>query len=106
MLSALHHAPNILLQCVGLLRTGHAGTLLNSQSKILRSSVSALRAALGEGVMVCLATGKARPAAIAALQPVGLAGRATFLLRTMTHGLACFELRASDCLGVAFLIWG
>ena len=66
-----------------MLRTGHAGTLLDSQSKILPSSVSALRAALEEGVMVCLATGKARPAAISALQSVGLAGKATLVLLVM-----------------------
>ena len=54
-----------------------AGTLLDSQSKILPSSVTAIKAALDQGVLVCLATGKARPAAISALQSVGLAGAAT-----------------------------
>ena len=57
-----------------------AGTLLDSNSKILPSSVSALKAALNEGVLVCLATGKARPAAISALQSVGLAGVLKHLL--------------------------
>lgn len=33
-----------------------------------------LQAAIRAGVTVCLATGKARPAALAALTPVGLAG--------------------------------
>ena len=56
-----------------------AGTLLDSQSKVLPSSVSAIKAALDQGVLVCLATGKARPAAISALQSVGLAGKAAVL---------------------------
>ena len=51
-----------------------AGTLLDARSKVLPSSVQALRAAINAGVRICLATGKARPAAIAAMQPVGLAG--------------------------------
>ncbi len=50
------------------------GTLLDSASRVLPSSVAALRAALRQGVRVCLATGKARPAAIAAMRTVGLAG--------------------------------
>jgi len=58
-------------QCLCLL---HAGTLLDSNSKVLQSSVIALKAAISAGVTVCLSTGKARPAAMAALQPVGLAG--------------------------------
>ena len=37
-------------------------------------SAEALRAALATGVMVMLATGKARPAAMAALAEVGLSG--------------------------------
>lgn len=53
------------------------GTLLDGRSKVLPSSVQALRAALKAGVTVCLATGKARPAAIAAMQSVGLAGALT-----------------------------
>ena len=50
------------------------GTLLDSRSQVLPSSVRALKAALKAGVTVCLATGKARPAAIAAMAKVGLAG--------------------------------
>ena len=50
------------------------GTLLDSRSQVLPSSVDAIRAALDVGVTVMLATGKARPAAIAAMQRVGLAG--------------------------------
>lgn len=50
------------------------GTLLDSRSRVLPSTVDALRAALARGVTVVLATGKARPAAIAAMETVGLAG--------------------------------
>jgi hypothetical protein len=41
---------------------------------VLPSSVPAIRAALERGVTVFLATGKARPAAIRAMEAVGLAG--------------------------------
>ena len=50
------------------------GTLLDSRSRVLPSSVGALRAALAAGIVVMLATGKARPAAMAALSEVGLTG--------------------------------
>lgn len=50
------------------------GTLLDSRSKVLPSSVAAIKAAIARGVTVMLATGKARPAAIRAMQAVGLAG--------------------------------
>ena len=50
------------------------GTLLDSSSKIRPRTVEAIRAALARGVNVVLATGKARPGAIKALQSVGLAG--------------------------------
>jgi len=50
------------------------GTLLDSRSRVLPSSAAALRATLAAGVTVMLATGKARPAAMAALAEVGLAG--------------------------------
>ena len=50
------------------------GTLLDSSSRVLPSSVAAIQAALAAGVTVFLATGKARPAAIRAMQAVGLAG--------------------------------
>jgi Cof subfamily protein (haloacid dehalogenase superfamily) len=49
------------------------GTLLNSNSELLPSSVEALRMATDRGVQVILATGKARPAAMKALERVGLA---------------------------------
>lgn len=50
------------------------GTLLDSRSQILPSSVEVLKAAMSAGIRVCLATGKARPAAIRALSRVGLSG--------------------------------
>lgn len=50
------------------------GTLLDSSSRVLPSSVAAIRAALDRGIIVFLATGKARPAAIRAMEAVGLAG--------------------------------
>jgi hydroxymethylpyrimidine pyrophosphatase-like HAD family hydrolase len=50
------------------------GTLLDSRSQVLPSSVTAIKAALAAGVTVMLATGKARPAAIAAMHKVGLVG--------------------------------
>ncbi|KAK9806969.1 hypothetical protein WJX72_008996 [[Myrmecia] bisecta] len=59
---------------IRLLALDMDGTLLDSRSKVLPSSVKALKAAMKAGVMVCLATGKARPAAVAAMAAVGLAG--------------------------------
>lgn len=59
---------------IELLALDMDGTLLDSNSKILPSSVEAIKAALKSDVQVMLATGKARPAAEAALRTVGLAG--------------------------------
>ena len=59
---------------VQLLALDMDGTLLNSSSRVDPSSVEALHAALATGVGVCLATGKARPAALAAMRSVGLEG--------------------------------
>jgi len=50
------------------------GTLLDSSSSVLPSSVDAIRMAMDRGVKVILATGKARPAAVKAMEKVGLAG--------------------------------
>lgn len=50
------------------------GTLLNSKSEVLSSSATAIKSALKKGVRIFVATGKARPAAEAALSRVGLAG--------------------------------
>lgn len=63
------HTPEIRLIALDM-----DGTLLNSTSSILPSSVAAIRAALDRGVSVILATGKARPAAMTAMQAVGLCG--------------------------------
>lgn len=57
------------------------GTLLDSQSRVLPSSAEAIRAALARGVRVVIATGKARPAAIAACEAAGLAGDALLVSR-------------------------
>ena len=59
---------------IRLLALDMDGTLLDSNSRVLPSSVTAIHAALAAGVTVMLATGKARPAAIAAMHTVGLAG--------------------------------
>lgn len=74
---------------VKLLACDMDGTLLNSSSRVLPSTVEALKAAIARGVTVMLATGKARPAAIACMQSVGLAGAALSLAVTATplHGL-------------------
>ena len=50
------------------------GTLLNTKSFITQKTADALRAAMDAGVTVVIATGKTRPAAMAALALVGLAG--------------------------------
>ena len=65
---------------IKLLALDMDGTLLDGQSKVLPSSVDALHAALAAGVKVCLATGKARPAALRAMESVGLAGIIMFIL--------------------------
>ncbi|GLU01472.1 hypothetical protein SLE2022_187790 [Rubroshorea leprosula] len=51
------------------------GTMLNSKSQISQGNAMALREALSRGVKVVAATGKARPAAMEALDAVGLGGR-------------------------------
>lgn len=50
------------------------GTLLDSSSNIRQESAEAIRAAAAAGVKVILATGKARPAAIAACRKARLEG--------------------------------
>lgn len=44
-----------------------------------------VQAALKVGVTVCLATGKARPAALEALTPVGLAGTPPWTAHSLTN---------------------
>lgn len=61
--------PEVQLLCLDM-----DGTLLDSRSRVLPSSVAAIKAAIARGVEVCLATGKARPAAMKAMEAVGLAG--------------------------------
>ncbi|KAL5714365.1 hypothetical protein ACHQM5_016338 [Ranunculus cassubicifolius] len=51
------------------------GTLLNSKSQISPTTAEALREAMSRGVKVVVATGKARPAVITALEMVDLAGK-------------------------------
>lgn len=51
------------------------GTLLNSKSRVTASTAAALQAAKARGVTIVIATGKARPAALSALEPVGLLGQ-------------------------------
>lgn len=60
---------------ISLIALDMDGTLLNSQSQILPSSKEAILAAISKGIKVTLATGKARPAALAACKKVGLAGQ-------------------------------
>ena len=50
------------------------GTLLSSKGVVTPSTVDALRAAQSRGVRVLIATGKARPGAMAALAASGLSG--------------------------------
>ena len=50
------------------------GTLLNGNGVVTRGVADALRAAAEKGVLVCVATGKARPAARRALETAGLDG--------------------------------
>eukprot|EP00873_Tetraselmis_striata_P020150 jgi/Tetstr1/440414/TSEL_028748.t1 len=59
---------------IRLLAIDMDGTLLNSASRVSAATAEALRGALARGLRVVLATGKARPAAVAALGAVGLAG--------------------------------
>ena len=75
------------------------GTLLDGDSQVLPSSVEALHAALAAGVTVCLATGKARPAALSAMQKVGLAG--SFLYSTECDFLVLSNPENAQSLGQA-----
>ena len=54
------------------------------------AAVMCLQAAIKAGVIVCLATGKARPAALNALTPVGLAGRHTLPPPYISHSTSLF----------------
>lgn len=72
--SIITHTGGFRSSSVRLVALDMDGTLLDSSSRILPSSALAIRAALERGVRVILATGKARPAAIAACRLAGLAG--------------------------------
>jgi Cof subfamily protein (haloacid dehalogenase superfamily) len=50
------------------------GTLLDPSSSVLESSIEALKLAMERDIRVMLATGKARPAAMAAMEKAGLVG--------------------------------
>lgn len=56
------------------------GTLLSSRLRILNSSRSAIMSALSKGIKMILATGKARPGALAACAKAGLSGTILVLL--------------------------
>ena len=82
------------------------GTLLDSTSSVLESSVEALTLAMERGVRVMLATGKARPAAMAAIDAVaglkgsglvGLASPGIFLQGLQVYGRGGAALQ-SGCL--------
>ena len=82
------------------------GTLLDSTSSVLESSVEALTLAMERGVRVMLATGKARPAAMAAIDTVarlkgsglvGLASPGIFLQGLQVYGRGGAALQ-SGCL--------
>ena len=75
------------------------GTLLNSSSQVTARTAKALRAAMGSGVQVILATGKARPAAIAAMEKVDLAGAECRIHMSTSLGSQrpAFAFAASRC---------
>ncbi|KAK9867453.1 hypothetical protein WJX84_002155 [Apatococcus fuscideae] len=80
---------------IKLLALDMDGTLLDSKGQCLPSSVKAIEAAIAKGVFVCLATGKARPAAIRALTKVGLAGKGKVVSKEgpgiFLQGLAVYD---------------
>jgi len=85
---------------IKLLAIDMDGTLLNSSSEVTARTAKALRAAMDHGLKVVLATGKARPAAIAALEAVGLAGAPRFVgsQRHVRRPCCAFFARQSRCL--------
>lgn len=69
------------------------GTLLNSKSEISEETVLAVQRCIDlPHVTVMLATGKARPAAIAACKKVGLAGRVHAVFRIPLQVFCCMKL--------------
>ncbi|KAK9827136.1 hypothetical protein WJX74_007858 [Apatococcus lobatus] len=82
-------------QEIKLLAIDMDGTLLDGNGLCLPSSVKALEAAIAKGVFVCLATGKARPAAIKAMTIAGLAGKGRVVSKEgpgiFLQGLAVYD---------------
>lgn len=81
------------------------GTTLNSQSRITQRTARAIKAAIDRGVRVVCCTGKARPATMRALEPVGLTGPGLvaglenpgiFLQGLAVYGLGGVQLRSSQ----------
>jgi hypothetical protein len=79
------------------------GTLLDSSSNISPGSAAAIRAALSAGVQVILATGKARPAAIAACRKAQLEGNHLLVsarrpgVFLQVHGVRALRGRGPGC---------
>lgn len=92
---------------IKLLALDMDGTLLNSQSKLLPSSVTAIKSAIIKGVRVFIATGKARPAAVAALEPSGLTGKGMVVDShgpgVFLQGLLCYGLNDGKVVAGAHL---
>lgn len=74
------------------------GTLLDARSRIRPDSAAVIKAAAALGVQVVLATGKARPAAIAACREAGLEGD-TLLVSRRTCGVFLQVLFWLDSIG-------
>lgn len=77
------------------------GTLLNSSSSIPPAAASAIRAACSRGVRVIIATGKARPGALAAVRAAGLEGD-DLLLSLQTPGV--FLQVGEGCVGTHWVL--
>jgi hydroxymethylpyrimidine pyrophosphatase-like HAD family hydrolase len=71
------------------------GTLLNSCSRVNQDVASVIKAACQSGLQVLLATGKARPAALAACRDAGLEGDG-LLVSTRSPGVF-LQVNAALC---------
>lgn len=74
------------------------GTLLDSSSNITPESAEVIRAAASAGVQVILATGKARPAAIAAARKAKLEGDTLLVSHRKPGVFLQVRPEAGDCL--------
>jgi hypothetical protein len=82
----------VLPQGIKLVCIDMDGTLLNSESRISVRTAFAVKSALARGdLSLILATGKARPAAIAACTEVGLAGAGLLWITLLSNQFV------SDC---------